>query len=359
MSRCFWKRLRMAGFLMPFSIMIAGADLDLHQIELFADQELLDLWSSIEDINEPTLTDYEKIHAYLRYGKREYLDIMINKGLSNGWPDEVIEYKDDRSRIFYRRLLQRIQLVGENGERPELKIIPIGGCSIEDKSRCIIFYGSFNQDFRLKEEYGFLPNRIIKELEELGFNGHVLFRIGGYPLMEKGGFRFAHIPYSFKVLSFLEAKSLGYQHVLWLDTSIHPNNDLKKIFSCIEKEGCFFLKNGINLDYDYNYGLLPDQTMRSWGIEKEELFHIPHIISGILGVDFGSEKGSQFIKTWLDLTAQVTCSMSFYPEEFLVSVSCWKLGIPPTGHVGNYMEVKSQTQYNPSKANKSFWHSKS
>lgn len=60
--------------------------------------------------------------------------------------------------------------------------------------------------------------------------------------MKKGGLRFAHIPYSFKVLSILESYRFGYKNILWIDISLHPINNLDKVFEDIEKKGTYFFR---------------------------------------------------------------------------------------------------------------------
>jgi len=64
-------------------------------------------------------------------------------------------------------------------------------------------------------------------------------------------------------LSFIEAAQLGYDQVLWIDCSIHPTNDLKQIFDHIASQGIFALRNGVCLDYDNNFGILPKETLAS------------------------------------------------------------------------------------------------
>ena len=81
------------------------------------------------------------------------------------------------------------------------------GADPSDLSRCIVFYVSYNESphpFDKDAIYSKKMLEIIQELEIEGYKGHVLFRIGGYPLINQGGIRLAHVPYSFKILSLIE-----------------------------------------------------------------------------------------------------------------------------------------------------------
>lgn len=335
---------------------------ELADVEIYSDQELRDLWGSISDLEHPNEADYEKIHAYLLHGDRSYLNIPIEWAYQNNL--FRVKYDEDGKPFppFNFRLLQNLKVY--NGSEPVLKVIQLSSTEPSSK-QCITLYGSCNSGYSEvvedhvvitgKESFSTKAERIIAELEHVGFKGYVVLRIGGYPLLEHGGLKFVHIPYSFKVLSFLEAELLGFENCLWIDLSIHPTDDLKMIFDEISSKGYYSLKNGINLEYDDNFGILPPETLSSWGIQSEDLAAIPHVIATILGVSFKHPSGRKFIKDWYQLTAELFPSMSLYPEEFLISLAFWKLGFSPSSHVGYQLNVKSLTPYRPLRSDKPFW----
>ena len=196
----------------------------------------------------------------------------------------------------------------------------------------------------------------------MGYKGHVLYRLGGYPLIDKGGIRFSHIPYSFKLLSLIEASQLGYENVLWIDTAMHPTNDLEEVFSKIQREGSLLLFNGINLDYDFNFILqpiLPIKAIESADLNIDELNQIPHVIATIIGMSFQHQKTHQLIKEWYRLTSLTIPAMTLYPEEFLLSVASWRTRNKPTGNVWEYFDVRSVIPVKPRNAIKPFWFDKS
>jgi hypothetical protein len=320
----------------------------------YEDEELRELWDSIDDIKNPQFEDYLKIQNYLTNAYRPYLDVVFDHIRLVG-KEKFIKRKYN----YNFRLLQGIQLVNfESNSLPTYKIENLG-VPISDKSKCIVLYASYNPDFRSENmKYYQKMYKIIKELRKMGYRGHVLYRVGGYPASEFGGLRFTHIPYSFKILSLIEASHMGYENVLWLDCAVHPTNNLDLVFRKIRESGVYLLYSGINLDYDYGtpYGILPDKTVESWGIKLVDLKNIKHIVAGIVGVSFKSDVGHRFINEWYRLTALTLPAMSLYPEEFLISMAAYSSATAPTGHIGNYIDTKVNIPNQPlNKCIKPFW----
>ena len=323
----------------------------------YQDPELTALWNSLSDINNPSLDDYLKFEKYLLYGRRPYLDIMFQIVIDHGWQ---VEIQHDRTICAASRVLQRFKFVGSNGELPVKKIVSIGGVSLEDRSRCIVMFSSYNYDATWgKELYSTKMNAVIRELEEEGYKGHVLCYLGGYPMLAQGGLHLAHVPYSFKILALIEASQMGYQDVLWIDTSVHPTNDLSEVFLTIEKNGYFLLTNGANVLYDYNFRIIPDTPVKSCGLTISDLSNIPHIVATIMGISFRTPFQHDFLNDWYQMTAATWPAMTFYPEEFLVSVAAWRTHKAATDHIGNKMSVRSQIPTKPAQSDKPFWHDKS
>jgi hypothetical protein len=330
-------------------------------IPVTQDEEIVNLWGSLENLYDPTTADYKLIAHYLKYGRRAYLDPLFDHinvtGLISNHPKSA-EFHD-RSDIFSYRILQNIQLFGPNDERSDLALVSLGGVPLTEKTRCIVLYATFNSDNLQKDaSYTNKLLQLIRELEEAGYRGHVLYRIGGYPLLNRGGIRFVHVPYSFKVLALLEAFYLGYNQALWIDCSLHPTNDLSYVFQQIAAKGVYLLENGSRLDRDYHLGILPDAAIASCGLALNDLVSIPHTIAGVVGVSFQSLTGCNFIREWYRLTSLVDPAMTLYPEEFLVSVSCWRAYCQTAGHIRDSLDGRSEVKEKPKKSHKPFWFDK-
>lgn len=322
---------------------------------IYIDHELFFLWKSLTNLYNPTIEDYIKIENYLMYGRRPYLDIVFNSLFLNPPIDRVSTWN--------QRMLQNMNFIGPNFEPPIFCIKSCGNASPKDKSNCIILFATHNSNKNPWDQKNYIEAvlDLLEELDQVGYKGHVLYRLGGYPLLNKGGIKFCHIPYSFKLLSFLEAFDLGYQNVLWLDCSMHPTNDLSSVFSTIQNEGKLLLFNGINLDYDFNFiqPIISLPAITFSGLTVSDLYEIPHVIATIIGISSNYQKSNDLIQEWLNLTSLTIPAMTLYPEEFLLSVASWKTRNIPNGNVWDYFDVISQIPVKPKNSKKPFWFDKS
>lgn len=267
------------------------------------EEEVEEMFSKIIDISNPTFDEYLMIQNFLRYGKRPYLGILDGFDATN-----------------HKELLKGhryLKLVGDNNEMPLFEIYHVGACPYN--GRCIVLYSSYNIPYPDK------ARKLIDELQQAGYQGDILLRIGGYPNMREEGIKLCHIPYSWKVAMIKEAQLLGYDSVMWLDTSMHPLTNLSTIFSIIEDEGHFFI-TGVTLGFEYNqmHCCHEKKALTALRVTDEELNAIPHIWSCVLGF---STKNTQAVKTlndWLEETKKVESSITPYPEEPTLSVCAWK-----------------------------------
>jgi len=276
-----------------------------HPLYPFQDNELVELWSSIADVTNPTIEEYKAIEKYLKDGKRAYL--------------EPLAYHDRFIRI------RNLHLIGTNNEMP---IFEKHSFNINEKSknRCIVLFASYN---------GIYPNKarkLLAELEECGYSGHVLLRIGGFPNLENGGLKICYVPYAFKVAFLKEAQWLGYGEILWLDTAMHPLTNLELIFSEIKEKGYFFTDVGFLSD---NMSTHLPEAAASLAITTDHYSQIPHISSGVFGVNMENDKAVQLLENWFAETENVIPYITCWPEELSLSVIAWRLQCKPYSWFGN------------------------
>jgi hypothetical protein len=278
----------------------------------YHDEELGALWSAISDINHPTREDYLLIDEYLEHGERPYLDRLRDIG----WVSAIGRW--ERIRSF--RLLG-----GHQGmplfERHVLGENPVPG-------RCILLFGSFNNIYQAK------VREALQNLEERGYQGDVLVRMGGFPNTEHGGLKLCHIPYAFKAAFLKEAQLLGYREVLWLDAALHPLTNLSTIFSLLEEHGTFFVYNGTLLDN------LPSHLLSAaseLGVTLSLYDQIYHLASCIIGLNFETQHANILLDEWLRVISQVLPCMTWFPEELSLSIIAWRNQCQPIGWFGNYI----------------------
>ena len=58
----------------------------------------------------------------------------------------------------------------------------------------------------MNDRYVSRQQGLIQRLRDLGFNGHVIQRVGGWPATGMGTLEFFDVPYAFKICAMLEAK---------------------------------------------------------------------------------------------------------------------------------------------------------
>ena len=278
----------------------------------FHDTELMQLWSSIEDITTPTLEEYKGIEKYLKEGDRAYLKPLA---FHNRYP-----------------LIRNLQLIGVDDEMPVFEEHRVN-IDAESENRCIVLYGSYNGIYPEK------ARNLLSELRKCGYRGHVLLRIGGFPNISNGGLKICHVPYAFKIAALQEAERYGYEQILWLDTALHPITNLEMIFNTIQEKGFFFTSVGFLSDNRKTHLV---QAAFSLGITTDHYDKIPHISSSILGLNMKNLQAVQLLKNWVVEAENVYPFITCWPEELSLSVIAWRLGCQPIGWFGNYVCIEHE-----------------
>ncbi len=283
----------------------------------YQDEELARLWSAIGDMNHPTLEEYRLIDQYLGTGERKYLDLL--------------RYADPPCPARLKRIID-LKLTGPDNGLPiyEKYAFNIEGSSMD---RCIVLYGSSNGIYPKK------ARKLLAEIENSGYSGHVLLRIGGFPNTQFGGLEICHVPYSFKVAFLQEARLLGFKQVLWIDLAIHPLCGFETVFSEIERRGHFFTTVGSLQD---NFPTHLPKAAEALNITQDLYVDIPHISSSMIGLNMEDSRAIQLLETWYNETGNLYSSMTWWPEELSLSVSAWRLGCEPLTWFGNLVCAESE-----------------
>lgn len=278
----------------------------------YSNPELERLWGAISNINNPTLSDYFLINEFFKNSEKPYLDpLRVSMGLDSL---ENIEGYRRRFRQFFE-----FNFIGPQNQMPLFEIHKINERK-ETEKRCVLIYASYNRLYPSR------AHRLLLDLEKAGYSGHVLLRIGGFPNTPYGGLKICHIPYAFKVAFFREAQNLGYQHVLWLDTSLHPLDNLERIFSEIEEKG-YFVMSSCSLRKSL-VGYM-DSAMKALSLNETICEKIPHISSPIFGLNYEYGEVNSFLNEWMAETENVYPYMSLFHEELSLSVVAWHHSMKP------------------------------
>lgn len=101
-------------------------------------------------------------------------------------------------------------------------------------------------------------------------------------------------PYAFKVFAFRKARQMGYDQVLWLDSSVYAIKPIDRIFSLIDGDGYVMQEAGHWVGEWCN-----DETLKYFGITRDQAMRMPmYGNAGLLGLDFTTSIAKLFFVAW-------------------------------------------------------------
>ena len=254
----------------------------------------LPVYKQIQDIHHPTLQDYGLIQNYLSNAERENIERLGDM--------------EPRMRA--------LKIIGSNPDE-----FPIVGscnvnCSSDDRENCLLLYSSFNLSYPKGLK------RLLKQVKESDFKGHILYRMGGWPNAEGGSLPLCHVPYAFKASFFQEAKRVGFKRVLWLDTAAVPLGSLNEIFSTIEKTGHFVMGNS------HMIGPFMDPHVAVYfGVTMDETYKIPSCSAGLFGLDFNNKESCKVLDAWYKAAHDKDAFFSRRSDQTALSIILYQEGI--------------------------------
>lgn len=270
----------------------------------YVDEELLDLWSSVSDVYNPTLEDYRLIESYLKYGKRPYLENLPETTWKN-IPKYEIKLRTQIMRDF--------KLIGPNGEMPIFEVHHLNVVEAT-KDRCILVYGSYNDPYP-KNAF-----RILEALKKWGYSGTVMVRIGGFPNMIAEGIKSCPFHGRWKMEFIKEALRMGYKKIVHLDTHATPLNDLSLVFDILEIKGCFYLDCGPWLRINGNFAQFAEPLM----IPPNEVENVNFIMGFAFGLNFHDKKISRLFQEWDDRMQKIDKFYCIGIDEMSFMALAWK-----------------------------------
>lgn len=194
-------------------------------------------------------------------------------------------------------------LIDPEGKRKSIKqLIRIGSGG----DRCLVSYASFNG------KYIDLLESLPERLEQIGFNGYLLYRIGGFPNPTGKEIRYAAVPYVFKIFSMMEARNEGFSKVLWIDSAFLPLQNPEPLFRWIEKEGCFF-----KLHESFSKFILPKTVECLLEKTGVNVLQARYVSAQIFGLDFSRDYTRTFLDRYYEMVEAGFPFFSCFPEEYV------------------------------------------
>ena len=281
----------------------------------YTDPELEDLWTSLSDICNPALQDYKLIENYFQYGNFLPLKMEIEGTAKN------LGFHLENHRIRQRR---NWKFIGPNNEMPifewhKFNLTP------ETENRCICIYATYNGTYPQK------AYRLLRELQENGYSGNVLLRIGGFPNLADGGIKFSPFMAMWKLEFFREALRMGFTQIVVWETSMHPLTNAAYLFECMKETG-YFLPCAKGCGGAFFANGLPSEFFDIFKIYHTDTSRIPWTVGYVVGFNFDSDLGAKLFHEW---DAEVKNFESFTcceREGYFLCATMWRNNCPPSGN---------------------------
>lgn len=286
-----------------------------HSIFSYTDPELEALWTSLSDINNPTLQDYKLIEDYFQHGK------FIPLQMETEGTEKNLGFQLDDFRIKQRR---NWKFIGSKDEMPvfewhKMNLTP------ETEKRCICIYATYNGVYP-KKAY-----RLLKELEENGYSGNVLLRIGGFPNLANGGIKYSPFMAMWKMQFFHEALSMGFTQIVVWETSMNPLTDASYIFDCMEAAG-YFLPCARGCGGAFLPKGLPPEQFDVFKIYSSDTRPIPWTVPYVVGFNFESDVGSRLFYEWDTAVKDFESFTCCEREGYFICAIMWRNNCAPSGN---------------------------
>jgi hypothetical protein len=190
--------------------------------------------------------------------------------------------------------------------------------SANDRENCIVLYASYN------ERYPQGVRRLLERISASDFQGHVYYRIGGWPNIEGGDLRLIHVPFAFKVCFLKEMQAKHYKRVLYLDASLlpSPQMSLNTIFNQLESIG-FLIQAG-----DHPIGkYMNEDTAAAFGMTLEQSLSIQSCSAAFVGIDFTNLQAVALLDAWHQAAYHPFAFFSDRADQNALSILIHQMGL--------------------------------
>lgn len=137
--------------------------------------------------------------------------------------------------------------------------------------------------------------RLQESVRWSGFTGElVLWPPGNFP---EGCPAHEDAPYAFKPYCFHQARALGMDLVLWIDSSCVVLRKLDGIFRAMGEDGHALFRNRPHMVGQW----ASDDAIQALGLNREQAMRIPEINAAVVGLNLRSPVAEAFLDQWLDV----------------------------------------------------------
>lgn len=220
---------------------------------------------------------------------------------------------------------------------------------LTNKKACIISCGVGHGHYQVGID------RLAKSLNFVGWAGETILRKDYPPNSPE---HFGDNQYNFKVWAFEEAFNMGYEVVVWCDSSLYAVENPMPLFDYVNEKGLYFFKSGYSLAETAT-----DKLCNYAGVTREDLIDVSEFATGLIGVNIANPNGSAWFLDWKQYMLDGMfggnrvhdANDSLHPmfkfsrqDQSASSMVLHKMGIKTCGETEDFLAYKG-TGYNPNK----------
>lgn len=264
-------------------------------------------------LQNPFVIDIEDKEEYTY---QEYVDIQkklseknLDKFLDDLYPTKPIKISSDLMKNRCKRGIERKILDLNNQSIPKIQVYKIGTGG--DGKKCFVCYTTLLDILCDKSQ------TIAKSLQDVGYNGHFLLLNGGFPNPTGKEMKYAGVPYSFKIFMMLEAKKLGFEKVIWIDSACLASNPVDFLFDFLEHNHAlfnFFNPNTFEQDSVMNNSYAKTVFLLS-SLVGRDIRNDKTVNSIVFGLNFNSQNILDFIDEYYEMVKIGLPFLTYFPEE--------------------------------------------
>ena len=168
-----------------------------------------------------------------------------------------------------------------------------------------------------------LSQTIRSSLEDVGFNGHFYLLNGGFPNPTGIEMKYIGVPYSFKIFTMLEAQKLGFEKVIWIDSSCYAVNNPDGLFELLSRSDAVFKAFPANyFESDksistYDHIIFPKTLNLLIKLANRDIRNDINVNSIVFGLNLVSPNIKKFINDYYDMVKLGLPFLSYFPEEII------------------------------------------
>jgi len=194
---------------------------------------------------------------------------------------------------------------------PSKKIIKIGDGG--DGKNCIVCCTPLSDDRCNSSQ------TIEKSLEEIGFNGYFYLFNGGFPNPRGIELKYAGVPYCFKIFMMLEAKKMGFEKVIWIDSACYATKNPQILFDILTSQDAIFRAFPPGLFENYDNVVFPQTIELLNQITNKDIRYDINVCTIVFGLNMMSPMINKFIDEYYEMVEIGLPFLSYFPEEVVMA----------------------------------------